>query len=63
MISGFVGKKFFRQFTWEAERGSIKAGGSINESSIKAGATVLILTIFSDFSCDLDATILSDGVI
>ena len=40
MISGFVGKKFFLIFTWEAERGSIKAGGSINESSIKAGATV-----------------------
>ena len=39
MISGFGGgKKIF--FTWEAERGSIKAGGSINESSIKAGATV-----------------------
>ena len=39
-----VGKKFFEQphvFTWEAERGSIKAGGSINESSIKAGATVI----------------------
>ena len=35
-----VGKKFRPMFTWEAERGSIKAGGSINESSIKAGATV-----------------------
>ena len=37
------GKKFCdfpHVFTWEAERGSIKAGGSINESSIKAGATV-----------------------
>ena len=32
----------FLMFTWEAERGSIKAGGSINESSIKAGATVNI---------------------
>ena len=45
MISGFGGgKKILRAscFTWEAERGSIKAGGSINESSIKAGATVFL---------------------
>ena len=41
MISGFVEKNSSSScFTWEAERGSIKAGGSINESSIKAGATV-----------------------
>ena len=45
VIYGGGGKKILRSsscFTWEAERGSIKAGGSINESSIKAGATVYI---------------------